>query len=407
MSPKLLVLYVPSLDRRLIDPNTAPFLSRCLTRWPPIELETHPSVELLPTLVTGIWPHQHRIWQVRLKPESKSTTIQRLIDLLPDRWTTTWQCVRHRLDRDYDLPTIEPRRRRRFELHRIKVQRRFGGGGIGYLHQDGVESLFSLLKGESIYRTIFSFADIPPDASRLVTGESTLDFLELYAFDLFCHWNLDRPDTVRTQLYFLDTVIERLCGQAERLGLSALLVVDHGQERVRHTLDLYRLLAESDVSRKEYLFYVEVCNARFWFFTARARKALSERLSRIEGATFLTAAQMEKYHIHFAESEGFGDAYLITDPGTIFFPHDFYHPLVNWYMARNTPEQVARKSSPVHRGYHGHLPAKPVDTGYVAACTPGLEALAKKGELIDFAPSVLSLLCHPVPAYMQGRVLFQ
>ena len=35
-------------------------------------------------------------------------------------------------------------------------------------------------------------------------------------------------------------------------------------------------------------------------------------------------------------SEGFGDAYLITDPGMIFFPHDFYHPLVNWYMARNT-----------------------------------------------------------------------
>ena len=27
---------------------------------PPIELETHPSVELLPTLVTGVWPHQHR-----------------------------------------------------------------------------------------------------------------------------------------------------------------------------------------------------------------------------------------------------------------------------------------------------------------------------------------------------------
>src|SRR6266513_998669 len=45
MPPKLLVLYVPSLDRRLIDPDTAPYLSRCLTRCPPIELETHPSVD--------------------------------------------------------------------------------------------------------------------------------------------------------------------------------------------------------------------------------------------------------------------------------------------------------------------------------------------------------------------------
>ena len=68
---------------------------------------------------------------------------------------------------------------------------------------------------------------------------------------------------------------------------------------------------------------------------------------------------------------------------------------------------MARKSNPVHRGYHGHLPANPVDTGYVVACTPGLEAVAKKGELIDFAPSVLSLLRRPVPAQMVGKALFQ
>ena len=149
MRSKLLVLYVPSLDRRLIGPKTAPYLNGCLTRCPPIELETHPSVELLPTLVTGVWPHQHRMWQVRLKPESKSTIHQRLIDLLPDRWTTTFQCVRHWFDPDYDVPTIEPRRRRRFELHRIKVQRRFGGGATDSLHHNGVQSLFSLLKGQS------------------------------------------------------------------------------------------------------------------------------------------------------------------------------------------------------------------------------------------------------------------
>ena len=77
-------------------------------------------------------------------------------------------------------------------------------------------------------------------------------------------------------------------------------------------------------------------------------------------------------------------------------------------MARNTPEQAARKSSPVHRGYHGHLPGSPVDTGYVAACMPGVEPLAKKGELIDFAPYMVNLLCRPVPARVEeGRILFQ
>jgi bisphosphoglycerate-independent phosphoglycerate mutase (AlkP superfamily) len=36
-----------------------------------------------------------------------------------------------------------------------------------------------------------------------------------------------------------------------------------------------------------------------------------------------------------------------------------------------------------------------------------LEPLAKKGELIDFAPSVLSLLRRPVPAQMAGKALFE
>jgi hypothetical protein len=31
----------------------------------------------------------------------------------------------------------------------------------------------------------------------------------------------------------------------------------------------------------------------------------------------------------------------------------------------------------------------------------------QKGELIEFAPSVLSLICRPVPAQMKGRILFQ
>jgi hypothetical protein len=35
---------------------------------------------------------------------------------------------------------------------------------------------------------------------------------------------------------------------------------------------------------------------------------------------------------------------------------------------------------------HGHLPGNRADTGYVAACIPGLKALAKKGELIGRAP---------------------
>src|SRR6516162_7332655 len=44
------------------------------------------------------------MWQVRLKPDSKATVTNRVIDVLLDRWTTTWQCVRHRFNRITTCP---------------------------------------------------------------------------------------------------------------------------------------------------------------------------------------------------------------------------------------------------------------------------------------------------------------
>ena len=165
-----------------------------------------------------------------------------MIDLLPDRWTTASQCIRHWFNREYDLPTIEPR-----PAEAIRIASHQGAAPLWRRRQGFASSgwrpiaLLAAEGRESLPNNLFvcrcSVRSKPARYPRAQPG-----FSGALRLDLFCHWNLDRTGAVQTQLHFLDSVIERLCAQAERLGLKALLVVDHGQERVRHTLNLCRIL---------------------------------------------------------------------------------------------------------------------------------------------------------------------
>lgn len=387
-----------------MSPAVTPYLSDLFARRPVIELETHPSVELLPTIVTGLWPHEHRCWQVRLKAETPRSPAQRVADRMPRLLTTTVQCLAHAFDSTFDLPTIEPRRRRRFEFHRIKMQRRAGGGL--HRHDFGQQpTVFSAADG--CHRTLFLFRDAERPMEALIREGPRLDFLELYALDLFSHWNLDRPEEMRAAYARTDRFVAAAAERAKRLGRRVLLLVDHGQEQVRRVLNVHELINEAGLDPDEFCFYIEVTNARFWFFSDRARDALHRVLSRCSGASWLGNSDMGRYHVCFRDEDGFGDAYLIADPGVVFFPHDFYHPLVNAYMSRKTPEQRPRSVSPIHRGAHGYLPGTPSERGRLIALDDDVEPVAMRGLLIDVAPTLLSLLGAPIPGTMRGTPLLR
>lgn len=404
--PGLLVLYIPSLDRRRMSLEITPYLSDQFGRRPLIELETHPSIELLPTIVTGQWPHEHRCWQVKIKRNPCRTIVQRLIDALPRWLTTTVQCIHHRCRPSFDLPTIEPRRRRQFENYRVK-QKRLAENAVANFDFGGAPTIFTALNGAGRYRIIRTLRAGDQPIEEIVDGSFRFDLLDHYAIDILCHWNLDRHDVVREGFRRVDAFIERAHQRARQLGMRTVVLVDHGQELVRTYIDVQRLLSESGVPPEEYNYYIEVTNARFWFFTPRARAVLMERLSGIHGAVLLSNKQMAGYHVAFRDEDGWGDVYLIADPGVAFFPHDFYHPLVNAYMSRKSPEQAARRKNPRHRGTHGHLPGCAADTGLLVPLDDELEAISTRGQLIDVAPTFLSLMGAAVPAAMRGTPLLR
>lgn len=402
----LAVLYVPALDRRRLSPDVTPFLSQTLSSRPVIELATHPSVELVPTILTGVWPPEHQVWQVRIPPPRPERLPRRWWDRLPARWLTTLQCVRHRFDSTYDLPTVEPRRRRLFEIHRIKFQRYRADGGIPP-HYHGRPTVLGVAGSEGRYRTLRTFQAVRAGLAPLLDGSVRLDIVEFYALDLFSHWNLDRPQAMASVLRRTDELLADAVAAARRRGIVPILLVDHGQELVRRTIDLRPVIGAAWPCRGEFCWFSEVTNARFWFFTDRARRAVEPVLRELDGAEVLDEAGLARHHVAFDPTDGFGDLYLFAKPGAVFFPHDFYHPLVNTYMSFSSIEHRPRLWNPVHRGAHGYLPGAPSERGWLMPLDDRLTATADAGELIDVAPTLLSLAGFAVPATMRGHPLMR
>lgn len=399
----LLVCYVPGLDARRIGPGVTPRIHELRLARPVVEIATLPNTELLPTMVTGVWPHDHRIWQVSLRPAARRPGRPRPADLVPDLVSTTLQCVRHFFDRDYDLAAVPHRRRRRFELHRFKYTRRAKSDSV--MGRFGrFDSVFGVLGSASHYRFTKDLDSLDGLAAELPSGGRALEFLEMYALDLTQHWHLDDPARMDEVYGRADAFVGRLRERCAERGSRLLLLVDHGQERVVGTIPLTAALADAGVPDREFSYFIEVGLARFWFHTERARRAIGDRLQALEHTTLLDRREMARFNVAF-DDDSFGELYLAADAGRVFFPHDFYQPLANLFLGLTDRHQRRRILDPVHRGNHGYLPHHPSERGYMVL-DDDLAPTATEAELVDVAPTLLSLVGRKPAPHMTGRVLF-
>jgi predicted AlkP superfamily pyrophosphatase or phosphodiesterase len=381
-----------------------PFLHELSQGFPPVALRTLPTTELLPTLITGVYPHEHGVWQVRLRPEARTMPPPRWADRLPDWCSTTLQCVRQFTDSSYDLATVPARRLRHFELARFKYTRRERDGRV--LDQIGpCPTLFGILGERSRYLFTKSFEALAALGQELPSTRYQLELLEMYALDLFQHWHLDRAEEMDHAYRKADDFIRRLHANCRDRGVSLMVLVDHGQEPVVGTIPLLRMLRDSGVPEREYSLFVELAMARFWFHTERARTGIREGLARLPHLRVLSWRDLAAYGIRF-QDDAFGELYACSDPGWIYFPHDYYQPLASLFLGLTDRHQRPRVRNPRHRGNHGYLPEHPSERGYVLLAEQGWRAHGSEMEIVDFAPTVLSLLGHPPPPSMRGSVVF-
>jgi len=402
---KRLVCYIPGLDLRRISPDQTPYLAELLASHPWATVQTVPSPEHLSTIVTGMHPHRHRIWQTRLRERSGRSLSKRAVDTLPDFVTTTAQAVIHQLFGCCDVPTIAPRRRRAFDFRRLKFRGRAATQDL-LAQLNGVKSIIDVIGEE---RCRYRFSDRLADAPRLVDEacEETdvdLEFVQFHALDMLGHWQIKSPEGFQQYYGLVDRFIRDLHRKCEAKGFGMVLMTDHGQEKVETSIDLDRLIRRLDVPRGEFAYFLQPIMARFWCHSERARTAVMQMLTEVKG-TAMSYADMHSLGVGFADPE-FGEIYFIADPGSLFFPHDFHHPLVNCVFGLKDWQQRNRLSNPRHVAYHGYLPHHDCEKGFMAVLDDGCQLDSAEINLVDIAPSVLGLMGRELPDWMDGAARF-
>ncbi len=405
MDRKLLVCYVPGLDQRLISDDSTPVIAKMLSTYPSAGIRTLPSTELVPTLLSGVYPHQNRVWQVSLRADQKRTISQRFADVLPDLVSTTAQCVRQKFNAEYDLATIPPRRRRDFLQHRFKYTRRAANPELLDAF-NGYKTLFGTLGDDSCYRFTSDLSALGSLAQDVLASSLRLEFVEMYALDLYQHWHLDNKEGMREVLAETDRFVARLLKGRSGSGWTLVLLSDHGQEPVVGTIPLLQELRNLNVEQTEFSYFCELACCRLWFHTESARKRILSMLQELSNCRPLHFREMHEYDICF-DDDSFGEYYLMAEPGYIFFPHDFYQPIANIYLGLSGNSQRNRLFNPVHRGNHGYLPHHPSEKGFLLFADETIELNREQISLIDFAPTVLKYLGTDVPPHMTGERLVQ
>ena len=405
LASRLFVCYVPGLDRRRITTERTPFVHQLLSTCPTVGLTTHPGTDLLPTMLTGVYPHEHRMWEVSLRPEARMSRRPRLGDRLPGFVSTTLQSVRHLVDRSFDLPAVPARRRRQLDVRRVRYAGR--ERGVRMLERIGeYRTVFGILAADSRYLFTRRLEALERLGGRLPSGEVALELFEVFALDLFQHWHMDDPRALDRAYRAVDDFIRQLHARCQQRGVTLMVLADHGQEPVSGAIPLMRVLRSSPVPEADYSYFCEIVFARFWFHTADARARLTNLLREVQHTRLLSRRDLRALHIAF-EDDTYGELFLAADPGWIFFPNDHDHPLINLYRGLTDGHERPRLSNPRPRGAHGHLPEHPSEAGFALLADERFRALQPQAELIDVAPTLLDLLGEPHPSYMHGRAVFE
>ena len=399
----ILLLYIPGMDLRNLSESVTPFLSQALQDYSWAEIRTQPSPEQLSTVLTGMNPHDHGIWQMKLVRSAVANQRSRTIwERLPDLLTTTYQCARHQIFHDCDVPTLPPARRKSFEMRRLKLHGRRDTDEVLKQLGDVPSIVTHLGKQQCEYTFTDRLGDFDTAANRVAKGNVKLEFVHMHAVDMMGHWVLDTPQKLRSVYRRADDLIEVIADKCQRNGITMFAATDHGQERVTADIDLRRKISELDLDPVEFSYYLQPITARFWFHTARARQKIMDLLTATGHGTLITFLELEQFDIKFSQPS-YGEVYFLADPGYLFFPHDFHHPLVNLVFGLKDSQQRRRLVSPRHTAYHGYLPHYESEKGWIVCLNQKFQFQKKEIKLIDLMPSMLSLLGEAQPQFMTGR----
>ncbi len=402
MIDKLMVFFVSALDHRRIDDEHTPYLYSLMEEFPWTRITNFPEVDLDPTILTGLYPHEHGICQVRLKSNDISHS-NSSIDYMPDIVTTTTQCFIHMLTGSYNLAAVPYWRRKRFEILKTRYDKKVLNN---YLTLSGHDTLFNMIgQRHSSYIYNRELRKLDKISPELFNKDLRFELIETHAIDTISHWYVNDKQIMIDSHNKIDSYIKFLHSECDKNGITLMILSEHGMEQVKNTVNIKQKIQEMGIKDTEITYYIEAPKARFWFHSDSAKEKMLDYLSKNKDGNLLSRQDMEKFNIKF-EDDRFGEYYYVLNPGTIFFPNDFYHPIGNFYLGLTNEQARSRLFNPAHRGNHGYLPHNDSEKGTFIILNDKYNAYSEEIQTIDIVPSILNLLGYDQSGALKGTKAF-
>jgi len=174
--------------------------------------------------------------------------------------------------------------------------------------------------------------------------------------------------------------------------VNGVIFGDHGMVPIRRLLDVEATLRKTGLRvPRDYVYFLDSTQVRFWFQHDRARRTTEEALASLEGGCILGEGDYERFHLRF-DHERFGQLIFAVDSHTLVFPNFF------------------QRLKPA-RGMHGYPPDVQDNWAHyvVASSTDSAShgKLPHPVDMVDLFPTFLELLDLPVPARSHTRSILQ
>lgn len=306
------------------------FLADCLPYRTPARTVLGYSSGAIPTILTGKTPAQTGHWNLfYYSPAASRFKWLRHFEFLPDA------ALNHRVARKLLKEAgrrvlglgplfecgLNPRYLRYFdwvEKHNI-------------YEKDGVRgSIFERLSESGAAYRAYSYhagtdAELIAAASRDLKARSAgFYFIYLSEMDHFLHHHCTEPALVREKLAWYGARVAELFQLAREADASAQFAVasDHGMTPVRGEVDLSGIAKLGVAMPSDYLAVYDSTMARFWFFSERARRDITDFLNARSGGRVVADGELRELGVLF-EDRRFGEIVYLVEPGLLIGGSDF------------------------------------------------------------------------------------
>jgi len=202
----------------------------------------------------------------------------------------------------------------------------FAPGGVS-----GARSIFDRMEEDGTPYCVYSYrekndSEILQQARRdLKAGKASFFFLYLSEMDMFLHMHCGDDRQLGQRLDWYARELRDLFRLAQRFDPQAsfTIVSDHGMTPVEHHYDLVQEVESLGFQMPgDYLAVYDSTMARFWFFNARARRAISDRLAVLFCGRILDPAELQRLGVFFPDSR-YGELVFLLHPGWLLSRSDF------------------------------------------------------------------------------------